>query len=62
MLRTCDNLSLLEQVAATGKDLLLGVGGHKRVEIYQSLKFLDPTLPWAKSSSAGPPAFSNPHA
>jgi spore coat polysaccharide biosynthesis protein SpsF (cytidylyltransferase family)/sialic acid synthase SpsE len=35
-----DNLPLLTDIAKTGKVMLLGVGGHKRVEIYQTLTFI----------------------
>ncbi len=34
-----DNQSLLRLIAETGKPLLLGVGGHKRIEIYETLKY-----------------------
>ncbi|MDO8685462.1 MAG: N-acetylneuraminate synthase family protein [Clostridiales bacterium] len=33
-----DNASLIETVAAKKKPILLGIGGHKRVEIYRSVK------------------------
>lgn len=32
-----DNLELLKKVAMTGETVLLGVGGHKRIEIYQAV-------------------------
>ena len=33
-----DNKRLVERVAGTGKPVLLGIGGHKRIEIYQTIK------------------------
>lgn len=33
-----DNVSLIEAVIAQKKPILLGIGGHKRIEIYQTLK------------------------
>jgi len=42
------NIPLLRKAAETGKTLLLGVGGRKRIEIYRSLKFLFENYPELK--------------
>lgn len=34
-----DNRLLLERVARSGKTILLGIGGRKRVEVYEAVKF-----------------------